>query len=89
MKKRKTKAKIAESTINVNLGNAIRSARKKCGFSLHKLGTMIGISYQQMQKYEKGSNNLSVDKLCRIGDIYQAEETTINNKTGEVRFIYW
>lgn len=45
------------------IGLKIRTKRKELGISQEKLGEMIGVSYQQIQKYEKGINNLSPEKI--------------------------
>jgi len=41
------------------IGERIREARIALGMSQHALASMIGISYQQLQKYENGSNRVS------------------------------
>ena len=43
-----------------NIGEKIRSMRKAAAMSQQKLGDEIGVSYQQIQKYEKGASSLSV-----------------------------
>ena len=42
------------------MGELIRQLRKSAGMSQMKLADRIGVSYQQVQKYEKGVNRLSV-----------------------------
>jgi transcriptional regulator with XRE-family HTH domain len=41
------------------IGERIREGRIALGMSQHALASMIGISYQQLQKYENGSNRVS------------------------------
>lgn len=50
------------------MGELIRQLRKSAGMSQMKLAEKIGVSYQQVQKYEKGVNRLSVSRLEQISD---------------------
>jgi transcriptional regulator with XRE-family HTH domain len=54
------------TAIDVELARRIRAAREAAGLSQTEVGVMIGVSYQQMQKYEHGRNRLSVGRLIRI-----------------------
>lgn len=44
----------------------IRTARLEAGLSQTNLGDEIGVSFQQIQKYEKGLNRIAPDRLQRI-----------------------
>lgn len=48
------------------VGKRIRGLRLATGISQEKLGEACGISFQQVQKYEKGSNRVSVSRLRDI-----------------------
>jgi transcriptional regulator with XRE-family HTH domain len=48
------------------IGQIIKEARKARGLTQMKLSELLGVSYQQVQKYEKGSGNISVDRLKQI-----------------------
>jgi len=48
------------------IGQRIRLARKKRRWSMKKLADSLGISYQQVQKYESGRNFISLRWLLRI-----------------------
>lgn len=48
------------------LGQRIKRFREQAGLSQTELGNRLGISYQQIQKYERGVNRLSVDTLLRM-----------------------
>jgi transcriptional regulator with XRE-family HTH domain len=48
------------------LGRRIRAFRKACGLSQSDLGEKIGVSYQQIQKYENGTSGISVHQLFRM-----------------------
>ena len=49
--------------IDVHVGNRIRMRRQIVGMSQEKLGELLGITFQQVQKYEKGSNRISASRL--------------------------
>ncbi|MDA8088140.1 MAG: helix-turn-helix transcriptional regulator [Nitrospiraceae bacterium] len=48
------------------IGELIRQMRKSSGMSQMQLADKIGVSYQQVQKYEKGINKLSLSRLKQI-----------------------
>lgn len=48
------------------IGKKIKLRRKELGMSQEKLGEAIGVSYQQIQKYEKGIDKISLEKLVKI-----------------------
>ena len=49
--------------IDVHVGNRIRMRRQLIGMSQEKLGELLGITFQQVQKYEKGANRISASRL--------------------------
>lgn len=51
---------------NMEIGRRIKAISEDMGIFQTKLGDWIGVSYQQIQKYENGRSSLSVDKLERI-----------------------
>ncbi len=51
-----------------NIGEAIKKYRLAANMSQMSLAEKIGISYQQLQKYEKGINNISVYRLQQISE---------------------
>lgn len=52
--------------IDTHVGDTIRQARIASGLSMHGLGSLLGLSYQQIQKYENGTNRVSASMLFRI-----------------------
>ena len=67
-----SRAQIADFTrmagnIDHHVGRRIRQARALRGLSIEKLEQALGISYQQLQKYEVGSNRVSCGRLWLIG----------------------
>lgn len=51
------------SPIDVHVGSRIRSRRKTLGMSQEGLATQMRLTFQQIQKYERGSNRISAPKL--------------------------
>ena len=51
------------------IGRKIRQRRIQLGLSQERLGERMGISYQQVQKYEKGLSNLTVWRFQQIARI--------------------
>ncbi|WP_019998595.1 helix-turn-helix domain-containing protein [Aureimonas ureilytica] len=48
------------------LGRVIRRRRLAAGISLEAIGETMGISYQQVQKYENGSNRVAFSRLLPL-----------------------
>jgi transcriptional regulator with XRE-family HTH domain len=53
----------APNPIDVHVGGRIRMRRNLLGWSQEKLGDMMGLTFQQVQKYEKGLNRVSASRL--------------------------
>ncbi len=58
-----------ETKFNTELGNLIRKARMQQGLSQRNLAEKLGITFQQMQKYEAGHNGISSWRLNQITEI--------------------
>lgn len=52
--------------IDIAVGARIRIRRKALGLSQSDLGDRIGVSFQQVQKYERGANRVSASALAAI-----------------------
>lgn len=50
------------------VGARIRLRRRMLGLSQEKLGNAVGLSFQQVQKYEKGANRIGAGKLWRFAE---------------------
>lgn len=66
--------------LDVAVGQRIRLTRKARGVSQAALAEHLGVSFQQTQKYEKGSNRVSASMLIRIAERL---ETTVGALVGE------
>lgn len=55
--------------IDIHVGSRIRLRRTMLGMSQEKLGESLGITFQQIQKYEKGTNRVGASRLQNIAGI--------------------
>ena len=55
--------------IDIHVGSRVRLRRNMLGMSQEKLGENLGITFQQIQKYEKGTNRVGASRLQAIASI--------------------
>lgn len=55
--------------VDTHVGARVRLRRTMLGLSQEKLGESLGITFQQVQKYEKGSNRIGASRLQRMSDV--------------------
>ncbi|MEM0899881.1 MAG: helix-turn-helix domain-containing protein [Pseudomonadota bacterium] len=55
--------------IDIHVGSRIRLRRSMVGMSQEKLGESLGITFQQVQKYEKGTNRVGASRLQNIAAV--------------------
>lgn len=58
---------IEPHAIDLHVGQQIRRRRRLLGISQEKLADNLGLTFQQVQKYERGANRVSASKLYEIG----------------------
>lgn len=58
--------------IDIHVGSRVRLRRNMLGMSQEKLGEKLGITFQQVQKYEKGTNRVGASRLQAIASILEA-----------------
>ncbi|MEE8371980.1 MAG: helix-turn-helix transcriptional regulator [Sphingomonadales bacterium] len=59
--------------IDVHVGSRVRLRRTLLGLSQQKLGTALGLTFQQIQKYERGANRIGSSRLFRLSRILDVE----------------
>ena len=59
-------AKKAPNPIDKHVGSRVRMRRMMLGMSQEKLGDALGLTFQQVQKYEKGTNRIGASRLQQI-----------------------
>jgi transcriptional regulator with XRE-family HTH domain len=64
------------------IGERIRTQRMAIGMSQEELGSRSGVSFQQVQKYEKGANRISAVRLSEIADALGTNAVTILDGAG-------
>jgi transcriptional regulator with XRE-family HTH domain len=57
--------------IDKHVGSRVRMRRMMVGMSQEKLGDALGLTFQQVQKYEKGTNRIGASRLQQISHILQ------------------
>jgi transcriptional regulator with XRE-family HTH domain len=55
--------------IDIHVGGRVRLRRMMLGMSQEKLGEQLGITFQQIQKYEKGTNRIGASRLQHIARV--------------------
>jgi len=68
MKETRPLPKRRASAEDVAIGQKLRALRLDRGLSQTRLAQMIGVSFQQLQKYEKGGNRISAGRLARVAE---------------------
>src|SRR5271163_5343803 len=58
--------------VDLHVGARIRLRRRMQGVSQEKLADALGLTFQQVQKYERGANRVSASKLYEIATALQA-----------------
>ena len=68
-------AKKVPNPIDKHVGSRVRMRRMMLGMSQEKLGDALGLTFQQVQKYEKGTNRISASRLQQSAHILQVPVT--------------
>ena len=55
--------------VDVHVGNRVRMRRMLIGMSQERLAKELGLTFQQIQKYEKGTNRISASRLYKIAQV--------------------
>ena len=56
----------AANAVDKKVGQRVRSRRLEIGMSQERLAELLGVTFQQVQKYEKGVNRIAVSRLLDI-----------------------
>ena len=76
-----------EETFNAHLGRKLRMRRLSLGLTQTKVANAINVTFQQIQKYEKGTNGVSSSRLIQLSGFlkvpitYFFEDFTDGNNT--------
>lgn len=64
-------SKVPPNLIDKHVGNRVRMRRLMLSMSQDKLANALDVSFQQVQKYEKGTNRVGASRLQKIAQILQ------------------
>jgi len=64
--------KKAPSAVDRHVGSRVRLRRVSVGMSQERLGEALGVTFQQIQKYEKGTNRISMSRMQNIAQVLGA-----------------
>ena len=73
---------------DVIIGNMLADWRKKLGLSQKDVADKIGISFQQVQKYETAGNRISVSRLLEILDVMDVSPSAFFDETKKTTDMY-
>src|SRR4051794_28610027 len=59
----------ASDAVDQHVGSRIRMRRLMVGMSQSELGEAVGVTFQQVQKYEKGTNRVGAGRLQQVSEI--------------------
>ncbi len=71
-RKRRTVAEYGPHPVDVHVGGRVRLRRNLLGKSQTDLGNALGVTFQQIQKYERGTNRIRASRLyqlCHVLDV--------------------
>lgn len=69
MQSGKPMTKKSPNPVDKHVGSRVRMRRMMVGMSQEKLGESLGITFQQIQKYEKGTNRIGASRLQNISQV--------------------
>ena len=61
------------SAIDVEVGQRLKDRRNAVGMTQEALASRVGLTFQQIQKYEKGTNRISASRLQHFADILKVD----------------
>jgi transcriptional regulator with XRE-family HTH domain len=67
---------------DLQIGGRLRALRMDRGLSQDELGQQVGVSFQQIQKYEKGMNRVSASRLNQIATILKTTTDELSGFNG-------
>lgn len=74
----------APDPVDIQVGKTIRAYRIVAGLSQTELAEKLGVTFQQVQKYEKGVNRVGAGRLSRIAKVLSIDIATLFGSTPAV-----
>ncbi len=73
----------APTEFDINLGNLIQITRTRFGISQKDLAAKLGITFQQVQKYETAGNRIAASRLKMIADAFEMPVSALIDETNK------
>jgi transcriptional regulator with XRE-family HTH domain len=70
--------------VDVHVGSRVRLRRNMLGLSQEKLGEAIGLTFQQVQKYERGANRIGASRLLELSRVLDVPVSFFYDETDPV-----
>jgi transcriptional regulator with XRE-family HTH domain len=75
----------APHPIDVHVGSRVRLRRLMLGMSQEQLGVQLGLTFQQVQKYERGANRIGASRLWQLSRVLDVRPEFFYDTTDPVR----
>lgn len=82
-----TKTKLSPTQFDQQIGKKVAYHRQIKGMSQTELGAFLGVTFQQIQKYESGKNKVSTEALVRMCQIFKVDIHDFINQNESARVI--
>ena len=79
-----TKKSRGPNLVDIAVGKRVRLLRLQAGMSQTTLGEMLGVTFQQVQKYEKGTNRIAGSRLTGLARVFKCDVNHLFSDTGDV-----
>src|SRR5258708_25011832 len=86
---RSTTAKRSPHAVDRYVGDRVRMRRKMQGMTQGKLGDALGLTFQQVQKYEKGTNRIGRVACNRLPQFSKSQSLSSSKVHPDRRHLYW
>jgi transcriptional regulator with XRE-family HTH domain len=76
---------LMDANFNIHLGKKLRMRRLSLGLTQTKVANAINVTFQQIQKYEKGTNGVSSSRLMQLSNFLKVPITYFYDDYGELQ----
>jgi len=83
MKNKSQHAPRSPNPVDIHVGTRVRLRRQLLKMSQEKLGDQLGVTFQQVQKYERGANRVGASRLWRMSQVMDVPVSFFYDGLGE------
>jgi len=83
MKNKSQHAPRSPNPVDIHVGTRVRLRRQLLKMSQEKLGNQLGVTFQQVQKYERGTNRVGASRLWRMAQVMDVPVSFFYDGLGE------